>query len=73
MVSSIKIQAISELNYNYSISYLSNNDFSLILLPTVSFPKRLKLSIQFKIINSLINDDSFYLTEDSASITLKIY
>jgi len=37
MIKSLTIEGISELDYNYSIGYLSNNNFRLTLSPKVSF------------------------------------
>ena len=47
MITEIQIETISSTDYNYSLTFASNNDFTLILNPSISFTKRLKLTIKF--------------------------
>ena len=73
MIYQIEIQTIQKSDYNYSIIYKSNNYFFITLSPKISLPQRLKLTVKFRIISSLINDNSFYLSDNQVSIKLKIY
>lgn len=57
-------------DYNFSLSYQSNNDFRLTLSPNISFIQPLKLTIQFKARSSLITDNNFLLEKYSVDITL---